>query len=439
MLAWKEFENKKICVAISGGEDSVVLLHYLKTLAEKYRFSLLAAHCEHGIRGEESLEDMRFVEKLCTAWEIPLYTFAANCPERAKKNKLSLETAAREFRYESFSRILDEGKADFIALAHHSGDEAETLLFRLARGTSLSGMAAMGEKNGRYLRPILTWSKEKIHAYIEENNLSFRVDKTNFELDATRNKIRLEVLPTLENAVEGATENIARFAFLAAEDDELLYELSQGLIVGEGEVCFSEKKPLFTRAVLTVLKRLGLEKDYTSVHLSAIFDLQKSERGAYLTLPNNIRAERSKRSIVFSIFEEEVLPPRAEIKEFTENGFDGGRYEVTVSSQPIFPSESTWKILRIDRDKLPKDACFRFRREGDAIRRFGGGKKSLKKFFNEEKIPPKEREYLPLIATDKAVYVVCGVEIAEEVKVDEHTENIRYIVIRKKEKKNGKA
>lgn len=442
MLPWKEYENKKICVAISGGEDSVALLHYLKTLQKEYKFSLLAVHCEHGIRGEESIQDMCFVEGLCKEWDIALYTFSANCPDRAKKDKVSLETAARNFRYESFSSLLNRGQADYIATAHHSGDEAETLLFRLARGTSLSGMAAMKEENGKYLRPILTWSKDKIHRYVQENNLPFRVDKTNFELQATRNKIRLEVLPALEKAVEGATENIARFAVVAAEDDALLYALSQNLFCqagGKVEVLFSDQKPLFTRAALTALKCLGLEKDYTSAHLTALFSLQTSCRGAYLTLPKNIRAEKGEKSIIFSIFEEEILPPTSAEKKFDEKGFDGGRYEVKLSCLPNVSTETPWKILRMDRDKLPQDVVFRFRREGDSIRRFGGGKKSLKKFFNEEKIPPKEREYLPLIANDEEVYAVCGVEISELVKIDDNTQNIVYIAIRKKEKNNGKA
>lgn len=442
MIEWKLFKNKRICVAISGGEDSVALLHYLKSLQEAYEFFLIGVHCEHGIRGKESLEDMRFVEEFCKKLDVPLYTFSADCPARAKKEKISLETAARSFRYESFSSLLDKGKADFIATAHHSGDEAETVLFRLARGTSLSGMAAMKEQSGYFIRPILTWSKEEIHRYIEDNQLAFRVDSTNFALDATRNKIRLEVLPRLENAVEGAIENIARFATLAAEDDELLYELSQSLIVYEGEsikVSFSDKKPLFTRAALTALKALGLGKDYTSAHLNALFDLQKLERGAYLTLPKNIRAEKGEKSIVFSLFQEENLPILPEREKFSEEGFDGGRYEVKLSYQPIMAAETPWRVLRIDKDKLPQDSLFRFREEGDEIRRFGGGKKSLKKFFNEEKIPPKERAYLPLIAKGNEVYVVCGVEISELVKVDENTKNVLYIVMQKKEKENGKA
>ncbi len=423
-------------MAISGGEDSVALLHYLKSLEKEGEFSLLAVHCEHGIRGEESLEDMRFVEALCKEWSIPLFIFREDCVARAKREKESLETSARNFRYESFSTLLKQGKTDFIATAHHGGDEAETLLFRLARGSSLSGLKGMQEANGGYLRPILSWSKEKIRRYIEENKLSYRVDSTNLLTDATRNKIRLEVLPALERAVNGATQNIARFALVAAADDELLYELSDALVERDGEritVLFSDKKPLFTRAALTAMKALGVEKDYTSAHLNAIFDLQKSERGAWLTLPKNIRAKKGEKGIVFSLGEEEIPLPVEKEQPFGEKSFDGGRYEVNISSTPI-SEDGKWKILRLDGDKIPANAVFRFRREGDSIRRFGGGKKSLKKFFNEEKIPPKERAHLPIIADEEGrVYAVCGVEIAEAVKVDADTKNPLYISLRRKE------
>lgn len=429
----KKYQGKRICVAISGGADSVALLHYLNALKKEGGDSLCAVHCEHGIRGKDSLADMRFVQEICREWGVELYLFQEDCPARAKVNKESLETAARNFRYESFRKLIEDKKADFIATAHHEGDEAETVLFRLARGTSLGGISAMKEESGYLLRPLLKWSKRDIIAYIEGNGLSYREDKTNFELDATRNKIRLEILPKLEEAVDGATANIARFAQLACEDDALLYELSESLLQRDDEgyeIAFSEKKPLFTRACLTALKGLGLEKDYTSTHLDGVFALQKSERGAKLDLPKNIRAERGVRSIRIYIPKED-RSTKGDEKNFAVGEYDGGRYAVSVSLEPPTQEEREWKTLRLDGEKLPKDALFRFRKEGDTIKTFGG-RKSLKKLLNEKKIPVAEREYLPLIAVGDEVYALCGVEISEKVKVDENTKKILYITIRKR-------
>ncbi len=238
-MDFKAFFKKRLCVAISGGVDSTALLHYLKNLENDYDFILSAVHCEHGIRGEDSKEDMRFVQKLCADYGVVCYTFEEDCLEKSKREKVSLETAARDFRRACFASLLQEGKADFIVTAHHLQDQAETVLFRLARGSGLTGARGMQEIDGGYLRPFLSWSKEKILAYAKEHGLAHREDCTNFQMDATRNILRLEVLPRLENAVAGASENLARFAHLAAQDDAFLYRLAEELWRMQAEVNFT--------------------------------------------------------------------------------------------------------------------------------------------------------------------------------------------------------
>lgn len=437
----RNFFNKRICVAVSGGVDSVMLLHYLKSREKECGYSLSAVHCEHGIRGEESLADMRFVEELCRAWEVPLVIFSEDCPTRAKRERESLETAARNFRYASFASLIQENKADFVALAHHKNDEAETVLFRLARGTSLTGVGGMVEMNGHFLRPLLSWTRGEIVEYAVKNNLSWREDQTNKETDATRNKLRLDVLPKLEEAVPGAAGNLVRFASLASEDDALLYEYAKTLLSvkeAEGEtlvsVAFSDKKPLFRRACLLALKTLGVEKDYTALHLENLYNLQSLERGARQSLPQGVEAEKQEKALLFYKKKPLQKAERGEGKIFDKKGFDGGRYLVSVSNTPVEDSENGWKILKVDEDKLPQNAVFRFRKEGDFIQRFGSGKKTLKKFFNEEKTPVSEREYLPVIAEKDGaeVYAVCGVEISERVKITEETKKTLYITIQKK-------
>lgn len=437
MMDLRKYNGKRICVAVSGGVDSVCLLHYLTRLQGECGFSLSAVHCEHGIRGKDSLADMQFVQSLCEKWGVPLFLFSEDCPARAIRDKVSLETAARNFRYESFSSLVKSGKADFIATAHHKNDDAETVLFRLARGTSLTGVGGMYEMSGCLLRPFLSWTREKIEEYAKVNALSYCVDKTNLETDATRNKLRLEVLPKLNEAVHGASDGLVRFAKLAAEDDELLYEYAQPLLtfLDEG-ICvdFCEKKPLFRRACLLALKSLGVEKDYTALHLESLYRLQSAERGAGLDLPKGIVAEKTLEGIFF-YKKESYSVDNAKEQPFTKQGFDGGRYAVKVSSKPFTEEFSPWRVLRLDGDKLPKDARFRFRKDGDEMERFGGGRKSLKKVFNEEKIPCRERAHLPLIATEEEVYAVCGVEISEKVKITDDTKSVLYIGLIKKDTK----
>ena len=437
----KKFDGlfgKRVCVAISGGVDSTALLHYLKSREGEVGFSLSAVHCEHGIRGEESLLDQAFVQELCQKWRVPLFVFSEDCPKRAKREKTSLETAARAFRLESFASLINGDQVDFIATAHHVSDEAETVLFRLARGTSLSGVKGMEERNGYVIRPFLDWTKEEILSYARENGLSYRTDSTNLEADATRNKLRLTVFPALEEAVGGASLNLARFARYAAQDDELLYEQSKALVsaspAGKTVVQFSEQKPLFRRACLIAMKGLGVEKDYTAAHLESVYSLQQSERGARICLPQGVIAQKSEKGIEFFLqADEEILPPVPQTeKPFDLSGFDGGRYAVNVSL--ALTGEEKGKVLRVDKDKLPKTAVFRFRKDGDVIKSFGGSK-SLKKFFNEKKIPVKERAFLPLIAEKdgKEVFAVCGVEISDRVKITQETQSVLYITLQKKE------
>lgn len=437
----KKFDGlfgKRVCVAISGGVDSTALLHYLKSCEKEVGFSLYAVHCEHGIRGEESLADAAFVRELCKKWGVPLFEFSENCLEKAEREKSSLETAARDFRLECFSSLVKENKVDFIATAHHISDEAETVLFRLARGTSLSGVKGMEERSGYLIRPFLDWTKEEILSYAKENDLSYRIDSTNLETDATRNKLRLNVFPALEEAVSGASVNLARFACYAAEDDKLLYEQSKALLsltpAGKTLLKFSEQKPLFRRACLIAMKELGIEKDYTSAHLESVYALQKSERGSRICLPQGVIAQKAESGIEFFLQAgEELLPPAPQTeKPFSLSGFDGGRYAVSVRLTPEKSEQE--KVLRVDMDKLPKTAVFRFRKDGDVIKSFGGSK-SLKKFFNEKKIPANERAFLPLIAEKDGseVFVVCGVEISERVKITEKTQSVLYITLQKKE------
>ncbi len=390
-----------------------------------------AIHCEHGIRGEESLRDMRFVQALCAEWKIPLRIVREACPARALREKTSLETAARNFRYEQFAALIKEGETDYIATAHHQGDEAETVLFRIARGASLTGASGIKEENG-LIRPLLKWTKRDILKYIQDNGLTFQEDSTNLEKEATRNKIRLEILPKLEEAVPKAAENLVRFARLAREDDELLYRLSASLLTEEKGcpvVSFSKEKPLFTRACLLAMKAVGLYKDYEENHLAALFALQDLERGAVITLPKGLRAKKGLKGVLFYREKEEALPPLEREAPFSLEGYEGGRYAVKLSFDCI-EGDGEWTVLRADLNKIPSSARFRFRKEGDYIYPFGGGKKSLKKFFNEKKVAVEAREGLPLIAEENGeVYAVCGVEISTKIAVDENTQKQIYIAV----------
>ena len=485
-----------MCAAVSGGIDSMSLLHMLKSRAGECGFSLSAVHCEHGIRGKDSLEDARFVGEICRDWGIPLFFFSADCPAEAAREGMSLETAARNFRYRSFQSLLDAGKADFIATAHHLGDEAETVLFRLCRGASLTGAKGMTERRGRYLRPLLGVSREEIRAYAAENKIPFREDRSNYDAAFTRNKLRLEILPRLEEAIPGAAANLCGFARLAAEDDALLYALSEELRfrvppMTEGDtglrLRFSEKAPLFRRACLSSLKELGVEKDYTSRHLDSVFSLQSLQTGSRISLPDGIVAVRSYDCVAFfragncggkgaqGSDEKASDSGKGEAQIFREGCFRVGRYEITVSPAPdcewlgqigkagrksgkadetgqnvgkgnsagaraekqngsdsVNPDGEFCRTLLLDGDAVPGNAVFRTCRPGDRFEKFGGGKKSLNRYYIDKKIPQALRAELPVLADEEGrIYLICGVEISAGVRITDGTVRPLKITLRK--------
>ena len=426
-------KNVKIAVAVSGGVDSVVLLHQLVGVAGQQGFSLSVVHCEHGIRGEESIADARFVETLAEKYGLPFVCFSEDCPALACASGESLETAARNFRYRCFEKVLASG-VDYVALAHHKDDAVETALFRLSRGTSLGGVLGMSAVSGRYLRPLLETSKQEILAYAAEHGLEYRQDCTNLDRDATRNRLRLDVIPALCDAVPGAGDNLISFAKTAKEDDEFLYALSEELIVQEtprssvdtGLLVKLAPPPLLRRACLTVLKRLGLEKDYTKKHLQAVCDLGSLQTGARVVLPKGIVAVRRYDAVGFLVGEKQEEFP---VYPFEIGEFAWGRYAVTVSNQPIMQENA----LRVDLAKIPDGAVIRARGVGDVFRKFGGGTKSLKKYLIDKKVPLEARDGLPLLAVGKEILAVFGVEISENVRVDENTKETAYLAVKNNE------
>lgn len=399
--------HKRIAVAVSGGRDSMALLHFLSR--NRDRLTLFAVHCEHGIRGEDSLADAELVKTFCAQENIPLFFFREDCIARAKKERVSLETAARNFRYRCFDGLLKENKADFVATAHHALDNAETVLFRLCRGSALSGLCGIGDREG-YLRPLLHCSRGEIDEYVRRNGVPYRDDETNFASDATRNFLRLEILPALEERIGGAAENISRFASLAAEDEALLSSLALSL-VRDNAVLLDERFPLFTRACLAVLKKMGVERDYTSRHLFDLYALIGKENGKKLDLPGGVVAYREYDRVSFA-----RSGGSADEVPFREGSEFMGR-TLTLSEGR----------LRFDADKLPEDAVVRLRRQGDRFRSFGGGEKSLGDWFTDKKIPLRLRGEIPVVASGNRVYIVGEYEIADEIRVTGETKRVLSI------------
>ncbi len=416
------YSQKHICVALSGGTDSVCLLHYLHSHAAQYAIALSAVTCEHGIRGEASLRDLAFVERLCKDWDIPLHVYRENVPALAKKQKIGLEEAGRLFRYACFRAVLENSEADLIATAHHRDDLVETILFRLIRGTSLGGLNVFPEQNG-IIRPLADISRAQIMQYVRENSLPFVTDESNSDESYTRNFLRHTVLPALEQAVNGAGAHLAAFAQRAVQDDEFLQKSAQDAVQcvsGVYEIPVGLPLPLFTRACVYALKQQGVSKDYTEANLKEISALKTLQSGKRVCLPKGMTAIREHDNVV-------ICRPDAQTP--FELPFKAGKY--TLNGLTLVISEDAegapQNALKVDLDAFPEHCVIRTRREGDVFTPFGGNTKTLKKFLTDKKIPARRGRLLPLIASGNVILAVCGVEISDQVKIAQNTARIGYL------------
>ena len=221
-----------VLCAVSGGADSVCLLDLVRQLGD---VTVLCAHFDHGIRGAESARDAAFVEALCKEWGVPFFPGRGDVPAYAAANGLSIETAAREMRYAFLERTAKEHGADVIATAHNLNDNAETILFRMARGTGLRGLTGIPARRGRIVRPLLQTPRRDIEEYLTAHGIPHAEDSTNAETDAARNRIRLDVLPRLESIHPGAAAGIARMSETLAEDEAFLASLAEEKLALWGE------------------------------------------------------------------------------------------------------------------------------------------------------------------------------------------------------------
>lgn len=403
------YAGKRICVAVSGGKDSMALLHYLNTHAKEFAIILSALNCEHGMRGESSERDSAFVAAYCRSNCIKLHSF------KAEKGKLKSENDAREWRKGCYNAVLNEGKADLLATAHHLNDNAETVLFNLARGAALSGLTGIADDlNGGIIRPLISVARAEIDGYIEENAIPFVTDESNFSDNYTRNKIRRDVLPALEEAVPAAVGSIYRFSRLAAEDEEYFErQVGRVLVCRHGFGYLIKPCPervIFRRAALKIVAKFYGRKDYTAGQLNRLFALQSAENGKKFGFLG-LLAFKEEGGVAIT---EEPLNVRGEMR-FKDELADGGVFEYGGNFACAV------KALRFDTDKIPESAVIRFKKAGDRFTKFGGGAKSLSDYLTDKKVPQSMRGNLPLVCAGNEVLIVGGVEISDKIKIDEGT------------------
>ena len=426
--------NAKIVVGLSGGADSVALLHVLCSLEKEW--NITAVHVHHGLRGEEADRDAAFAEKFCEALGVPCIVRKYDVRAEAKARKLGEEETGRLLRYEAFREVA--GEDGYISVAHHRKDQAETVLMRLCRGTGLTGLVGMSPVNGNICRPLLFCSRQEIEQYCKENGLNWQEDATNQEETYTRNKLRLRVLPLLEEIHPKAVEHISETAeLLALEEDFLEQQASacyEAVKLNGTEVALDRKKlcelhPAMKKRVLRKAMAEFCSADVSQVQIEALEDLLQKETGKSRDFLEGIHAENRYDALVFSVKKEktagyQVALPLGETVLIPEMGLNIMAW--TGEKEELLPEDRKC----FDFDKVEGELSCRTRRTGDFIS-LKNGRKKIKDLFIDEKIPREEREIFPLIAVGEEVLWAVGLRASERHQPDEGTKEYLYVRIEK--------
>ncbi len=419
--------NAIVGVALSGGMDSIALCHILKMSGAK----VVALNVEHGIRGESSIKDSQFVKDWCRENGIKFYGYKVDALTYSKEMGYTIEQGARELRYKCFEDALSKGICDVVALAHHLDDQVETILMRILRGTGVNGLQGMSEVRGKYIRPLLEYSREDIENYVRENHLPFVTDETNEDTRYTRNFLREEIA-RLKERFPSLIDSFDRLQSNAREDNDYLNSLLPEVECVNGEVYVDINGmhvALAKRLIYKAIGTLHVTKDIEDRHISLILQLNLLESGKRLELPHGVVAHKSGNKIVFCLQNKDI---DAICKAFEIGAHEDIGVEIEVVSRKEFESEFSVQrgngALCFDLDKLPKGVIFRRRQDGDFINKFGGGTKSLGDFLTDKKVALRHRDSLVVLAKDSEVYIVVGVEISRKIMVDDMTKHIAKIV-----------
>ncbi|MCD8380572.1 MAG: tRNA lysidine(34) synthetase TilS [Lachnospiraceae bacterium] len=446
----------RILIALSGGADSVALLHFLKGLQDEYHLKLLAVHVNHGIRRKAG-EDEAFCEQLCDKMRVPLRCCHIAPGELENKKGMSLEEAARDMRYALLEECRREAGFDKIAVAHHANDNAETMLFQLFRGSGLKGLSGIAPMRGPVIRPFLGVTRAEILQYLSDNGLAHVEDVTNQDVRYSRNRIRADIIPAAETVNASAVENMSRCAeqlkdIQAYMEEEAEAFLSQSAVfdAGGASISLTALKKLPTalqREVLyeSVARVCGSRKDITFSHIEAARKLLDKDGQKERALPYGLTARKTYEAL--RIFREEHPAETYDAGQGeTENMNLNGAISLPDGTKLIlrtFPvSETSEKINNIpqndctkwfDCDKIRDNLMLRHREPGDYLTvTADGGRKSLQDYLVNAKVPRDKRDGLWLLADGSHILWVIGLRISMAYKVTETTKKILEVHLEEK-------
>lgn len=442
-------ESGPIVAAVSGGPDSLCLLHLLKTVVKDHNLSLEihVAHLNHGLR-DEADEDESFVRSICHEWGLPFHSRKVDVKASAGEKKQTLEEAAREVRYAFLRECARKLGASAIYVAHNADDQAETILMHLIRGSGLSGLRGMKVRDKDLIRPLLNFTRAEIEDYCEEQHLAYRIDATNFDTHFTRNRIRHELLPLLKTYSPNIVGTLLRTGAVISNELEFIdqsIELfwREGVVFNEWENSYlieiNTFKKLHQVQQYRIISRCGFhlagsDPGFTISHLAAIEKLISAHAGKEICLPGNLLLYRDYDSLILTFItasnadqkaeQELLLKIPGQVHLVQQNALITAQ-KVDDSSLASLKNEP--KLAGESKDCVYIDASsnaltVRFRKPGDVFQPLGMKQaKKLQDFMVDSKIPGYKRDSTPLVCLGEDIIWVAGYQISERYKITDTT------------------
>ena len=415
----------KVLVAVSGGMDSMLLVHLLK--AAGYTFGI--AHCNFELRGAEADADQDFCRLLAADLQVPFHTINFDTLAYAEKQKISVQMAAREMRYQWFEQVLQQHHYHAVALAHHQNDAIETILLNLTRGTGIAGLHGILPKNGHWVRPLLFLNRQQIADTVSQNQFQYREDSSNASTKYARNKIRHEVIPklkelnpNLENTFE---RNLSHFRELEQLLQQQLQAVKQKLVKQQGNEIHISKAGVFQlqpqRLLLgELLKAYGFNDtvldDVISVlpkHAGRVFD----SAGYSLLL--------DRESLIITPKNHLTLKPASIEKDDQEKRYVDTNFRITSAHVP-YSAAPDHNIAAVDEDLLVYPLTVRSWQEGDYFMPLGmSSRKKLSDFFINQKVPRHQKAQIPILVNGNGDLIwVAGYRLDNRYKLTSQTKKV---------------
>lgn len=425
--------GSRCIVGVSGGADSVCLLRVLFELKDELQVEPVVVHVHHGLR-ETADSDERFVQELCAKWQIPCHVCRCDVARIAQEEKLTVEEAGRNERYRVFEEIRCRENADVIALAHHMDDQAETILWNLVRGSGVKGLCGMRAKRGRIVRPLLNVTKEQILEFLGAREIPYCTDETNADDRYTRNRLRNQILPLIEETcnaqakahIAGAGRIIGQMEAYIREQAE---EAMKQCVTREEDALVIQKDAYDGQAAvirdeilrLALAEVAGTRKDLGLVHVEALKSLMENQTGRSADLPYGITAYRE--------YEGLRLRKASGTKDTAKTPFADRinmriiELDETDDREPYTRENRYTKWF--DYDIIKGNLSIRTRQPKDRITiDEHGGTKLLSDYLINEKVPREERDRIPLVAVDHEILWVVGYRTGMSCQVSAKTARI---------------